>query len=57
MLPDFLYYMAIDLLVGITSATVTTSPYYALDICVSITNGFLQSGMTVVINLITAIQG
>ena len=53
---NFLYYVTIDLFVGITSAIVTTSPYYALDICVSVTNGVLQHDITVVVNLITAIQ-
>ena len=46
-----------DLHVGIISATVITSPYYALDICVCVTSGVLQSGITLNVSLTAAIQG
>ena len=51
----FHYYK--DLHVGITSATITTSPYYALDICVCVTSGVLQSGITLSVSLTAAVQG
>ena len=48
--------LLIGLHVGITSATIITSPSYALEICVSTTSGILQSGITLTVSLTAAVQ-
>lgn len=52
----FLLYVIVGLQVGITSATIITSPSYALEICVSTTSGILQSGITLTVSLTAAVQ-
>ena len=53
---QLLFTLLTGLNVGITSATITTSPYYALETCVSVTSGVLQPGIELIVSLTAAVQ-